>query len=104
MTKTMTYVQALEIAIASVDGEAKERLEALKTSLSKKSDKKKASVDNTPYFEAVREALADGGKTPTELVSLIGVANTQKVASIVKAMGDEVVRNTKGKKVTYELA
>lgn len=102
MTKQMTYVQALEIAIASVEGEPKERLEALKVSLMKKSETKRKSVDNSPYFEKVEEALAEGEKTPTELMNLIGAANTQKVASIVKAMPN-VVKTTKGKKVFYSL-
>ena len=35
MTNKMTYVKALEIAIANVDGEVKEKLEALKTSIAK---------------------------------------------------------------------
>lgn len=106
MEKKMTYAQALVNALEVVtDEETKSRLEDLKASLEKKaSAKKKKTVDNSGYFEAVTEALADGSKTPTDLASIIGVANTQKVAAIVKAMGGSVKRDVKGKKVTYTLA
>lgn len=104
MEKKITYVQALVNAIAVVeDEETKARLVDLKASLEKKATKKK-SVDNTGYFEDVREALADGALTPTELMNKIGVANTQKVSAIVKAMGEEIEKETKGKKVLYKLA
>lgn len=68
----------------------------------KKSTKKR--VDNSGYFEKVTDALSNGAKTPTELMSLIGVENTQKVAAILKGMGDMVQKSTKGKKVFYSLA
>lgn len=70
--------------------------------IQKKSSKKKA-VDNTGYYSDVENALADGALTPTELMSKIGVANTQKVSAIVKGMSN-VVKTTKGKKVFYSLA
>lgn len=105
MTKQMTYVQALEIAITTAEGEVKERLEALKVSLEKKATSKKSKVDNSEYVEKMIEVLQGGAKTPTELVALIGVANTQKVASVAKPLIDAgtVVKNTKGKNVTYAL-
>lgn len=102
----MTYAVALDNAIKAVaDEETRARLEDLKASLAKKQSKK-ASVDNSGYYDNVRGALAEGVKTPTEMVAILGVQNTQKVASIVKPLIDsgEVVKTTKGKKVTYALA
>jgi len=62
-------------------------------------------VDNSEGIAKVREVLADGkAYTPTEIQALTGLVNTQKVASVLKAMGDSVKRETKGKKVTYKLA
>lgn len=103
MEKKMTYAVALDNAIAVVeDAETKARLEDLKASLAKKTSAKK-TVDNTIYFDAVRDALSNGALTPTELMAKVGVANTQKVASIVKGMTD-VNKVTKGKKIFYSLA
>lgn len=105
MVKKMTYVQALVNAIEVVeDVETRARLEDLKTSLEKKASSKKKTVDNSGYYNAIRNALADGAMTPTDLAAIVGVANTQKVAAIVKTMGDEIVKDTKGKKITYRLA
>lgn len=102
----MTYAVALDNAIEAVaDEETRARLMDLKASLAKKQSKK-ASVDNSGYYDNVREALAEGIKTPTEMVAILGVANTQKVSAIVKPLieSGEVVKTTKGKKVTYSLA
>lgn len=70
-----------------------------------KAEKAKArkTVDNSQYFELVEKALEGGALTPTELMAKIGVANTQKVASIVKGMSN-ITKNIKGKKVFYSLA
>jgi len=65
----------------------------------------KAKVDNTANIEVVRGILKETPDlTPTEICAKSGLANTQKVASVLKAMGDEVVKTTKGKKITYKLA
>lgn len=101
--KKMTYAQALVNAMNVVtDEETKNRLADLKASLEKKASSKK-TVDNSGYYESVRNALAEKPLTPTELMGVINVANTQKVSAIVKGMTD-VVKTTKGKKVFYSLA
>lgn len=102
--KKMTYAQALANAIEVVtDEETKARLADLQKSLEKKKSNKK-SVDNSEWFEKVRDALADGGMSPSDLMKAIDAPNTQKVTAIVKDMGAEIVRDVKGKKVTYKLA
>lgn len=107
MEKKMTYSVALTNAIEVVtDEETKARLEDLKASLEKKASAKRKTVDNTGYYDKVISVLAEGGKSPTDMVTILGVANTQKVASIVKPLIDNgtVIKNSKGKKVTYTLA
>lgn len=105
MEKKITYVQALVNAIAVVeDVETREKLTDLKTSLEKKASAKRKVVDNSPYFDLVRDALVDGAKTPTELAKIIGVDNTQKVTAIVGKMTDEIVKTKKGKITLYSLA
>lgn len=106
MEKKMTYAVALDNAIeVVVDEVTKARLKDLKASLEKKASPKK-SVDNSCYYDNVKKVLADGAKTPTELVTMLGVTNTQKVTAICKPLieSGKVVKNTKGKKVTYSLA
>mgnify|MGYP003292969550 CR=1 FL=1 len=105
--KKMTYAQALVNAMAVVaDEETRARLADLKASLEKKASSKKAKVDNSEFEQKVLDVLAGGSKTPTELVGLIGVQNTQKVASVCKPLIEcgRVTKTTKGKKVTYALA
>ena len=73
--------------------------------LEKKASKATKKVDNSANIELVKGVLADGQPhTPTEIQALTGLANTQKVASVLKAMGDAVKKDVKGKKVTYTLA
>lgn len=103
----MTYAQALVNAMEVVaDEETRARLADLKASLEKKASSKKAKVDNSEFEQKVLDVLAEGSKTPTELVGLIGVANTQKVASVCKPLieSGSVLKITKGKKVSYALA
>lgn len=91
MEKKMTYAQALEIAIAKVDGEAKERLEALKASIEKRNsaDRKptKAQVANEGLKDAILEVLADGkARTITEIsadVEALAEASPQKVSALL---------------------
>ena len=107
--KKMTYAQALVNAMnsADLDAETIARLGDLKASLEKKASAKsaKAKVDNSGYQATVLEVLANGGLTPTELMAKVGVANTQKVTAICKPLieSGSIVKNTKGKKVTYSL-
>lgn len=70
----------------------------------KASSKKK--TDNSAYQSKVIEILREGGKTPSELVSLLDVINTQKVAGVCKPLIENgiIKKEIKGKKVTYFLA
>lgn len=106
MEKKITYAQALTVAIKTVeDVEVRDRLADLKASLEKKASSKK-KTDNSALQTKVIEILAEGAKTPSELVSLLGVDNTQKVAGVCKPLIEDgtIIKTVKGKKTTYELA
>ena len=102
MTK-MTYVNALEIAIATVENaEAKAKLEALKASIAKKNsaERKPTATQkaNEGYKVAILEFLAEGGKhTITEIMKGCGAVaelSNQRVSAIVRQLveGGQVVR------------
>lgn len=111
---TMTYVEALDVAINLVDGEVAEKLTALKAQLSKKhssasNDKKRAESD--ARAEQVYAALAemDEPVTAADLVSLTSneeVSNYSipRVAALLRKLGDRVVKESKGKKTLYSVA
>lgn len=91
----MTYVKALEIAIASLgEGEVVDKLEALKASIQKRNagDRKptKTQVANEGLKADILAYLADGEKhTVTEMMSAIPSldgASNQKVATLVTAL------------------
>ena len=114
MTK-MTYVQALEIAIATVgEGEAREKLEALKASIVKRNstDRKptKTQEANEGIKAEILEFLADGSKhTVSEIMeavpSLKGASN-QKAASLVRQLKDSgaLVREEIKRKAYFSIA
>lgn len=94
MTK-MTYVNALEIAIATVDNaEAKAKLEALKASIAKKNGavRKPTATQkaNEGYKVAILEFLASGGQyTITEIMKGCGAVadlSNQRVSAIVRQL------------------
>ena len=102
MTK-MTYVNALEIAIATVENaEAKAKLEALKASIAKKNsaERKPTATQkaNEGYKVAIIEFLAEGGKhTITDIMKGCGAVadlSNQRVSAIVRQLveGGQVVR------------
>ena len=103
MTK-MTYVNALEIAIATVENdEAKAKLEALKASIAKKNsaERKPTATQkaNEGYKVAILEFLEVGGKhTITDIMKGCGAAvaelSNQRVSAIVRQLveGGQVVR------------
>ena len=102
MTK-MTYVNALEIAIATVENaEAKAKLEALKASIAKKNsaERKPTATQkaNEGYKVAILEFLAEGGKhTITDIMKGCGAVaelSNQRVSAIVRQLveGGQVVR------------
>ena len=115
---TMTYVEALDVAInladGAVDAEVVEKLTALKAQLSKKhssasNDKKRAESD--ARAEQVYAALAemDEPVTASDLVSLTSneeVSNysVPRVAALLRKLGDRVVKEQKGKKTYYSVA
>lgn len=108
MEKKITYVEALVKAIEVVeDVEVKNRLIDLKNAKEKEAMNKKKAVDNSEYQSKVVEILSDGvSRTPSEMVSLLGVINTQKVAGICTPMikAGTLVKEQKGKSVKYRLA
>lgn len=95
MAKNMTYAQALEIAINALgEGEAKERLEALKASIEKRNsaDRKptKTQEANESIKAEILRFLADGEKhTITEImanVPSLSEASNQKATALVRQL------------------
>ncbi len=114
MAKPMSYVAAVEAAInGNMTEEVKERLVALKASLEKRSASKsgkptKAQEANAALAEAVYEAMTAGEVYDTKgikaLVPELADANPQKIAPLMKHLGDRVTCDkVKGKNV-YRLA
>ena len=108
MTNKMTYVKALEIAIENVDGEVKEKLEALKASIAKKNNAERkptaTQTANAGFKVAILEAMEDGKKyTITDLMKSVGAIadlSNQRVSAIVRQMvesGDVVREEIKRK-------
>ena len=115
MTNNMTYAQALEIAINAVTDEtAKERLEALKAQLAKRSSSKtptKTQKANEVIMEQIATDLADFEcpVTVTELIAsgegLEGYTN-QKISALLRKMVEQkkVTKTIEGKKAMFSLA
>ena len=114
MTK-MTYVSALEIAIASVDSaEVREKLEALKTSIAKKNSAERKPTATQTANEGFKTAIAEGmevGKayTITDLmksIDAIADLSNQRVSAIVRQMveGGVLVREEVKRKAYFSLA
>ena len=114
MTK-MTYVSALEIAIASVDSaEVREKLEALKASIAKKNSAERKPTATQTANEGFKIAIAEGmevGKayTITDLmksVDAIADLSNQRVSAIVRQMveGGVLVREEIKRKAYFSLA
>lgn len=112
--KNMTYVQALEIAIAVVDGEAKERLEALKASIQKRNSADRKPTKTQEANEAVKVEilafLADGQlHTVSEImtgVASLEDASNQKASALVRQLVESgsVVREEVKRKAYFRLA
>lgn len=111
----MTYAVALEIAIDAVDDlEVKEKLEALKTQLAKRSSSKsltKTQKENEVIMEKILETLSmmEGKVTVTELLTF-GIEGfeltNQKVSALLKKLVDagKVEKTMDGKKARFSLA
>lgn len=91
----MTYVKALDIAIeALTDGEAKDKLVALKTSIAKKNSAERkptaTQTANEGYKVAILDAMESGKSyTVTDLmksVDAIADLSNQRVSAIVRQM------------------
>lgn len=112
--KNMTYVQALEIAIAVVDGEAKERLEALKASIQKRNSADRKPTKTQEANEAIKVEilafLADGQlHTVSEImtgVASLEDASNQKASALVRQLVESgsVVREEVKRKAYFRLA
>ena len=111
----MTYAMALEIAINAVaDETAKEKLEALKAQLAKRSTSKtptKTQKENEVIMERIVEALADIGEavTVTDLIAhgIEGYDLTnQKVSALLRKLveAQKVVKTIEGKKAMFRIA
>lgn len=110
MAKVMTYAEALNIAIAALgEGEAVERLEALKEQLAKRGSGKhgptKTQRENEGIKDRILDALADGGLTATEIAEVMEI-KVQKASALLKQLvdGGKVVRVKDGKILRFELA
>ena len=91
----MTYAKALEIAISAVaEGEAHEKLVALKASIAKKNSAERkptaTQTANEGYKVAILDAMESGkGYTITDLmksVDAIADLSNQRVSAIVRQM------------------
>lgn len=113
--KKMTYVEALNIAIATVDNaEAVERLTALRDATVKRNSAErkptKAQEVNEGIKAEILEFLADGGKhTVSEImegVASLNGASNQKAASLVRQLKDAgvLVREEIKRKAYFHLA
>ena len=113
--KNMTYAQALEIAIATVDNtEAVERLVALKASIDKKNsaDRKptKTQVENDNVRNEILALLSDGqARTISEIAEAIPALNdatSQRVSALLTPLmkSEMIVREMVKRKAYFKLA
>ena len=108
--KNMTYAEAINLAIEALgEGEAVDRLVALKAQLAKRGTGKKGLTktqkENVELKARMAEILANGGMTATELAGELGVS-CQKVSALLKQMAEahEVTRVKEGKVIRFEVA
>ena len=114
--KKMTYVDALNVAIAieGLDAEVVEKLTALKGSIEKKSTNRKPTknqVENATLCDKVVEVLAQmpEGGTASEIIKGSAELNdlsTPKMTALLKMLTETgtVERETVGRKAVYKLA
>lgn len=113
--KKMTYVEALNIAIATVDNaEAVERLTALRDATAKRnaSDRKptKTQEANEAIKAEILEVMGDGvARTVTEIMEAVpslSDASNQKAASLVRQLKDSgaLVREEIKRKAYFKVA
>ena len=93
MTK-MTYAVALDVAINAVADEVvKEKLEALKAQIAKKSSGERkltaTQKDNIGFKDAILEGLGDGKYTITDIMKSVDAVNglsNQRVSALVRQL------------------
>ena len=110
----MTYVKALEVAIAKCDGEVAEKLEALKASIAKKNSAERkptaTQTANEGFKVAILDAMEDGKSyTITDLtksVSAIAELSNQRVSAIVRQMvlNGDITREEIKRKAYFSIA
>lgn len=110
----MTYVDALTIAINTVDSETAEKLTALKAQLMKKkssSKPTKAQLANEAVKDEIREVLgsADEPMTVSEILKAMpNEYSSQKISALLRQMGEEgtkeVVKTIEKKVSRFALA
>ena len=114
MTNKITYAIALDTAIASVSDEAiKEKLEALKAQLAKKSSAERKPTatqkENIGFKEAIVHGLGDGKYTITDIIKSvpeISSLSNQRVSALVRQLVADgiLVREEIKRKAYFSLA
>ena len=109
MAKVMTYAEAINVAIEALgEGEAVERLVALKEQLAKRGSGKhgptKVQKENEVVKARILEMLADGGMTATDIAHALDTS-VQKVSALLKQLTDseKVERVKEGKVLLFRL-
>ena len=108
----MTYVEALEQAIANCEGEVAEKLTALKAQVAKKrssSKPTKTQVENEAIKEKILEVLLQNENAVTcgEIVkALENEYNPQKISALLRQLKEagKVVKTTEKKVSRFALA
>lgn len=113
---TMTYVQALENAIAVVDAETAEKLTALKAQMEKKrssgsSKPTKTQLENEAIKANILEVLSDEGQTVSEILPQLDASlsskplTNQRVSALLRQLiPDKVVKTIDKKTSLFSLA
>ena len=114
MTKSITYIDALNAALELVtDEEVQDKLIALKAQIAKRnsSERKptKAQKLTEELTEVVREVLSQASEplTVSEIMARderLSVLTNQKVSAVVRAMGADVVKSVEKRVSKYSLA
>lgn len=104
----MTYVSAVEYAIANIDNaEVTEKLSALRDSLVKRNSRKsegmtKTQKENVAIKEAIVEALAESeGMTATEVANAVNISLAKATALLTQLVKADAIKREVEKKVAH---
>ncbi len=102
----MTYVDALNVALAVVTDEAvKEKLEALKVQLEKRKSAtrkpSKAQVANEAVKNEILAQLTNEGKQCKDIAEAVGISGQKCSALLTQLVNAEAVQKYTEKRVTY---